>query len=164
MLKLKSTSFIKQIVLTWVPQCCLSKGLTKRKRQLQAGERRIYRQLDVEHFIQNAIMLKALAKLSLSKTDRFLVRRQPKVHLLDKISSASSDSTQNPTNNAYSQGDLSGYGPKLVDLYFGTNEKASEPISLEQRSPSVASTVPHQQYQTQSQINIHDISNDQNIS
>ena len=113
---------------------------------MDAGERRITKELDIVHFIQNAIMLKALTKLSLSKTDRFLVRRQPKVHLLDKISSASSDSTQNPTTNAYSQGDLSGYGPKLVDLYFGTNEKASEPISLEQRSPSVASTVPHQQY------------------
>ena len=73
------------------------------------------RQLDVVHFIQNAIMLESLSKLTLSKADRFLIRRQPKVHLLDYDSQTSSDSTKISTN-AYtvSQGDddlLTKYGP-----------------------------------------------------
>ena len=84
---------------------------------MEAGERRITRQLDIVHFIKNAINLEALTKLNLSKSDRFLVRRQPKVHLLlSQNSSSSSDSTTNPTAmNAYSQvDDLSSYGQKLV--------------------------------------------------
>ena len=106
---------------------------------MDAGERRITRELDIVNFVQSAIMLKALAKISLSKTDRFLVRRQPKVHLLNKISSASSDSSQKPTTNANSHGDLSNYVPKLVDLYYGTKDRASEPISA-----SVVNTVVYQ--------------------
>ena len=58
------------------------------------------RQLDVVHFIQNAIMLESLSKLILSKADRFLIRRQPKVHLLNHDSQSSSDSA-NISTNAY---------------------------------------------------------------
>ena len=65
---------------------------------MDAGERRISRQLDVVHFIQNAIMLESLSKLTLSKADRFLIRRQPKVHLLNYDSQPSSDSTKISTN------------------------------------------------------------------
>ena len=143
MLRWSPTSFIKLTIIRWSPSCCLSNILQRRKRQMDTGERRITRQLDIVHFIQNAIMLKALTKLSLSKTDRFLVRRQPKVHLLlNQKSSSSSDSTKKLTaTNAYCyQGEnLSSYGAKLVDLYFGTKEKASEP-----RNVSTTSTVMNQ--------------------
>lgn len=98
---------------------------------MDTGERRITRQLDIVNFVQNAIILKALTKLSLSKTNRFLVQRQPKVHLLDLTSSYSSDSIKNPTINATSHSDLSDYSRKLVDLYFGTkdNVASQQPIS-----------------------------------
>ena len=52
------------------------------------------RQLDVVHFIQNAIMLESLSKLTLSKADRFIIRRQPKVHLVNYDSQLSSDSAK----------------------------------------------------------------------
>ena len=82
---------------------------------MDAGERRMSRQLDVVHFIQNAIMLESLSKLTLSKADRFLIRRQPKVHLLSYDSQPSSDSTKISTNvYAESQGDdamPTNYGP-----------------------------------------------------
>ena len=80
------------------------------------------RQLDVVHFIQNAIMLESLSKLILSKAERFLIRRQPKVHLLDYDSQTSSDSTKISTNVfAECQGDdlPSSHGPQLLKLYFG---------------------------------------------
>ena len=146
MLRLSPTSFIKLLIFRCSPACCLSNRLKRKKMQMDAGERRITRELDIIHFIQNAIFLKTLTKLSLSKTDRCLVRRQPKVHLLDRISSASSDSTQIPTTNAYSQGDLSNYSLKLLDLYFATKDKASSSISPEQRSPSVVNTVSNWQH------------------
>ena len=56
------------------------------------------RQLDVVHFIQNAIMLESISKLTLSKADRFLISRQPKVHLLNYDSQPSSDPTHISTN------------------------------------------------------------------
>ena len=66
---------------------------------MDAGERRISRQLDVVHFIQNAVMLESLSKLILSKTDRFLIRRQPKVHLLNNDSQPSSNNSDNGTED-----------------------------------------------------------------
>ena len=73
------------------------------------------RQLDVVHFIQNAIMLESLSKLTLSKADRFLIRRQPKVHLLNYDSQPSTDPTNISTNDyAGGQGDDDlpiNYGP-----------------------------------------------------
>ena len=84
------------------------------------------RQLDVVHFIQNAIMLESLSKLILSKADRFLIRRQPKVHLLNNDSERSSDDSTKILTNAYavSQGDddvlSSNHGPQLLKLYFGS--------------------------------------------
>ena len=74
------------------------------------------RQLDVVHFIQNAIMLESLSKLTLSKADRFLIRRQPKVHILDKNSSPSSSDSTKISTNAYAvchnDGDMPfNYGP-----------------------------------------------------
>ena len=74
------------------------------------------------HFIQNAILLESLSKLTLSKADLFLIRRQPKVHLLNYDSEHSSDSTKISTNVfAESQGDdlPSSHGPQLLKLYFG---------------------------------------------
>ena len=64
---------------------------------MDAGERRISRQLDVVHLIKNAIMLESLSKLVLSKADRFLIRRQPKVHLLNYNSQPSSNDSDNGT-------------------------------------------------------------------
>ena len=103
MRRLSPTSFFKLILVGWAPSCCLSKKQKRRKHKLDAGERRISRQLDVVHFIQNAIMLDSLSKLSLSKADRFLIRRQPQVHLLNNDSQPSSDSATIPTN-AYAVG------------------------------------------------------------
>ena len=92
MLRFKATSFFKLIVIKWSSSCCLSKGLKEKKRQFEAGERRISQQLDVVHFIKNAVMIETLSKLSLSKCERYLILRQPKVHLLNKTSSPASDS------------------------------------------------------------------------
>ena len=94
---------------------------------MDAGERRITRQLDIVHFIRNSTILEALSKLNLSKTDRFLIRRQPKVHLLNQTSSSSSSFSHD--QNAYkTDSNLSDFddcqGLKLVELYFGANEKA----------------------------------------
>ena len=67
---------------------------------MNTAERRVSRQLDIVHFFQNATMLETLSKLSLSKTDRCLIRRQPKVHLLSQqTSSPASSDTQ--SLNAY---------------------------------------------------------------
>ena len=63
---------------------------------MDTAERRVSRQLDIVHFIKNAITIEALAKLSLRKSDRYLIRRQPKVHLLNYNSSPSSSDTIDP--------------------------------------------------------------------
>ena len=81
---------------------------------MDAGERRISRQLDVVHFIQNAIMLETWIKLSLSKSDRFLIRRQPKVHLLNQTSSDSSDGTLSNKLSYQHNSNLPDYGPQLL--------------------------------------------------
>ena len=57
------------------------------------------RQLDVVHFIQNAIMLESLSKLTLSKADRFLIHRQPKVHILNNDSEQSSNNSDKGTDD-----------------------------------------------------------------
>ena len=71
---------------------------------MDAGERRLNRHLDVVQFIKNAVMLQSLSKLSLSKSESYLIRRQPKVHLLDNDSSRSSSNSDGPNHDAkYSQ-------------------------------------------------------------
>lgn len=102
------------------------------------AEKRVSRQLDIVHFFQNAIVLEALSKLYLRKSDRFLIHRQPKVHLLNQAYSYSSDSSLDQTINVSSQqsDDLPDYGPQLLEMYFGSKDKASiQPDKRELRNP-----------------------------
>ena len=89
------------------------------------------------HFIQNAITVESLSKLSLRKSDRFLIRRQPNFHLLNENSEPSSSNNLDPsayqTSNdlGIESDDLPNYSKKLLDeIYFRTKDKASQ-----QKSP-----------------------------
>ena len=88
---------------------------------MDAGERRISRQLDVVHLIKNAIMLESLSKLVLSKADRFLIRRQPKVHILSYDSEPSSNNSDKGTDD-----EQPCYGEKMLKLYFGNKKNEAQ--------------------------------------
>ena len=93
------------------------------------------RQLDVVHFIQNAIMLESLSKLSLSKADRFLIRRQPKVHLLSYDSEHSSNNSDKETDD-----EQPCYGEKMVKLYFGSKKNEAQIVQQPQQQNSTTLT------------------------
>ena len=88
---------------------------------MDASERRVRRQLDVVHFIQNVTMLESISKLSLSKTDRFLIRRQPKVHILSYDSEPSSNNSDKGTDD-----EQPCYGEKMLKLYFGNKKNEAQ--------------------------------------
>ena len=74
MLKFKSFSFVKLIVIKWSSSCCLSKRLKEKKRTISGRlDKNKPAQLDFFHFIKNAVVIETLLKLSLSKAERYLI-------------------------------------------------------------------------------------------
>ena len=94
---------------------------------MERSEQKVSKQLDVVHFIQNSFIIEALLKLNLTKTERYLLRRQPKVHLLNQSCQSSSSDSDIKENKLQYLNENSNSEGKILDLYFGKgkgNEKS----------------------------------------
>ena len=79
----KSYSRTKLMFLKYF-KCLLASRYKNEEKLLSVAEKRITRHLDVVNFIKRSILLDTIVKLKMSKTERYLANRMPKIHNLDQ--------------------------------------------------------------------------------